>query len=168
MAFLSFKKAKLSCFSIYQLECLLTYSSTSVVSHITCFFNFKKLENIWNQRNDYHSCISIFPKFPNPRLRFDSHAQCTPFAENQSVLSKKKNCTRDDDTRTPLLPKTGEYDVTLTSFTTDQSKPWKKILWSGHMKLMNEGICKVWVAISISLFWGMGCPHHPTGRGLSM
>ena len=35
------------------------------------------------------------------------------------------NCTRDNNSRAPFLLKSGEDDVTLTSFTANLAKPWK-------------------------------------------
>ena len=52
--------------------------------------------------------------------------------------------------------KSGEHDVTLTSFTTDLSEPWK-IPLVRMCKLMTEGVCKVWWRYLISFFnYGIG------------
>ena len=74
-----------------------------------------------------------------------------------------------------FLPKSGEHDVTLTSFTADPPEPWK-IPSVGMCKIdVGRGI-KCLVVKSYFVFFPMAreveggggsVSHHPTGRGLT-
>ena len=70
--------------------------------------------------------IPVFQFFPNFQIRdcgliamFNVH----PLLKTNRFYLKKKAVLVTTIPAHPFLPKTGECDVTLTSFTTDQSKP---------------------------------------------
>ena len=79
--------------------------------------NFEKKTNFWRL---FFSNFEMFKIWDRSLIdMFNLHV-----FETQSVLSL--NCIRDGDSRAPLfLPKSGEHDVTLTSFTANLSEYWK-------------------------------------------
>ena len=80
-----------------------------------------------NHQLTYRCFYASLPHPPGPIqiVCYLCHVQSTSFVESQLVLPFKTELMTTIPAHPGFWPKTGEHDVSLTSFTADLSRPWK-------------------------------------------